>query len=264
MPSHPPTPCEAAVQRHEELTPGIYWLVLDVGEEFARPDPGQFVFLKVAQGMDPFLRRPMSVFAFSGSGKRRRLEILYRVTGRGTRVLASRGRGERIDLVGPLGRGFERGNPALLVAGGMGVAPLAFLAQAGSGEDELLLGCRSASGFPVDFIRERIPIPLGIVTEDGSCGGRGLASDLAREAGEKRGWRVEIAAAGPPAMLRAVAEIAAARKIRCQVSLEAPMACGVGACHGCVVPTRGADAYRRVCREGPGFVGGDIRWEALP
>ncbi len=265
MPSHPPIQCEAVVHRHEEVAPRVHWLALEVGSEFPRPDPGQFVFLRVADGWDPLLRRPMGVFGFGRMGGRRVLEILYQVVGRGTRLLAARGIGERVDVVGPLGRGFEGDHtrPRVLVAGGMGVAPLVYLFEV-SGGDVFILGCRSASEFPVDFIRERLATPIRVATEDGSRGSTGLASDLAREAGRERAWKVDVAAAGPVPMLQVLAGLCEANGVRCQVSLEARMACGLGSCLGCVVPTRTPDVYRRACKEGPVFEAGTIRWETLP
>ncbi len=266
MPLPHPIQHEAIVHRHEEVAPEVYWLSLDVGDEFPRPEPGQFVFMRVTDGWDPFLRRPMGVFGFGRTDGRRVLEILYKVVGRGTRLLTFRKRSEIINVIGPLGRRFEmnRRRSTMLVAGGMGVAPLVFLSQVAGGDDVFILGCRSASEFPVDFIRGRLPVPLRVATEDGSLGSMGLASDLAREVGQERGWDFEVAAAGPSPMLAAVAALCETQGVRCQVSLEARMACGVGSCLGCAVPARTPEVYLRACREGPVFESTDILWEALP
>lgn len=259
-----PIQCDAAVLHQERVGPGVYWLVLGVDAAFPAPVPGQFVFLKVSEGWEPFLRRPMSVFAFRRTRARSELEILYRVVGRGTALLARRRAGDGIDTLGPLGNGFRAGEglARILVAGGMGVAPLVFLASSLGAEDILILGCRSASEFPVEFVVERTPESTRVVTEDGSCGRSGLASDVAGDVAEERRGDIEFLAAGPSAMLAAVARLARARGARCQVCVEARMACGVGACNGCVVPTVGA-AYRRACKEGPVFEAEEIRWDAL-
>jgi len=162
MPKPRPIQRDAVILHQRQVTDGIYWLALDVGDPFPRPDPGQFVFLRVSENWDPFLRRPMGVFGFRREGAQGILEILYQVVGRGTEILSRRRKGESIDVLGPLGRGFEieRLRSRLLVAGGMGIAPLAFLAEVSATDDVFILGCRSAHEFPVDFLRERIGIPL--------------------------------------------------------------------------------------------------------
>ena len=145
----------AEILRNDRVAPEVYWLVLGLEPDFPPPSPGQFVLLRVQDAWEPFLPRPMSVFGFQKNGGEARLEILYRVVGRGTRVLASRGVGECVDVTGPLGQGFTPGSgpPRILVAGGMGVAPLVYLAARPEPDDVLVLGCRSQTEFPVDFIR---------------------------------------------------------------------------------------------------------------
>ena len=265
MPPQHPTQCEAFVAEHREVSPHIHWLVLAVEGEVAKPEPGQFVFLRVTDALDPFLRRPMSVFGFRESGSQSEIEILYRVVGRGTAVLARRRKGERVDLIGPLDRGFRLGDGPrrVLVAGGMGAAPLVYLAAHLPPEDELVLGCRSGAEFPVPFLEARVSRPVRVSTEDGSLGRRGLASELASDLAAEHGWAVQFMAAGPAGMLAALARLARDRKVGCQVCLEARMACGVGSCLGCVVPASGPEPYRRVCTEGPVFDAGEIRWEVL-
>jgi dihydroorotate dehydrogenase electron transfer subunit len=261
-----PIQSRAEILRNERVAPEVYWLVLGLEPGFPQPSPGQFVLLRVLDAWDPFLPRPMSIFGFQRVGGQARLEILYRVVGRGTRVLASRCAGEDMDVTGPLGRGFApgSGSPRILVAGGMGVAPLAYLAASPEPDDVLVLGCRSQTEFPVDFIRERTAVSFRVCSEDGSCGVTGVAPDLAQALAAEWDWKVEWVAAGPPAMLASVARLCEQRDVRCQVTVEAKMACGVGSCLGCAIPTRTPERYRRACKEGPVFEASDIRWENLP
>ncbi|MCK4547459.1 MAG: dihydroorotate dehydrogenase electron transfer subunit [Candidatus Eisenbacteria sp.] len=266
MPSPHPIPCRAEILRNEKVAPEVYWLELGLGGHFPPPYPGQFVLLRVLNAWEPFLLRPMSIFAFETSRRGSRMEVLYRVVGRGTRILASRCIGEPLDLIGPLGRGFQAGGgrPRILIGGGMGVAPLVFLASRPEPEDVLILGCRSTSEFPVDFVRERVRVPVRVCTEDGSCGVTGVAPEMAEALAAQCEWKVEVIAGGPPAMLAVVARLCEDRDVPCQVTLEARMACGTGSCLGCAIPTRPPGLYRRACTEGPVFEAREIRWEALP
>ncbi|MBW1734092.1 MAG: dihydroorotate dehydrogenase electron transfer subunit [Deltaproteobacteria bacterium] len=232
----------------------------------AEARPGQFVMLRVGQGMDPLLRRPFSI---CGTREHDLVLILYRVVGRGTGIMSRLGRGERLSVLGPLGRGFDMpGDRArsVLVAGGMGIAPLIFLARSAKGKALTLLAGFGTSG--------EIPplgelglggIDLHISTDDGSAGKKGLVTALLRDLLlELESDRLEIFACGPLPMLKEVAAMSLKEDIPCQVSLEARMACGLGACQGCA--TRGASdragTYVHVCVDGPVFAAGALDWEA--
>jgi len=209
--------------------------------------PGQFVMVEVPGGQFR-LRRPLSLHSVAGE----RVRLLVEPRGEGTKELAEAGVADTLGLAGPLGNGFplETVQTALLVGGGIGVAPLQFVADALRARG---IAVTAAFGFR-DEGQARLAGAfeigdLWVATDDGSIGRRGSAVDLAREVGA--GPQASVLACGPAPMLAAVREWAAAAGLSGYASLEAHMACGTGACHGCVVATR--DGYLRVCVEGPVF-----------
>jgi dihydroorotate dehydrogenase electron transfer subunit len=258
----------ARVAAHDELGPGLFRLALEAPEIAAAARPGQFVMLRVRHGADPLLARPFSVH---GADRRAGLvHILYRVAGRGTKVLSLTRPGKKLLLWGPLGTGFDLSAPELLlVAGGMGIAPLAFAAQelAEQGKQcRVLYGLPTEGGLESFTARLQASIAKGnttlsFATEDGSLGMKGLVTHLLEPALDS-GPDSQVLACGPLAMLRAVAELCGQRGAACQVSLEAPMACGVGVCLGCALPAAGG-GYLRVCREGPVVEAARVDWGRL-
>lgn len=234
--------------------------------------PGQFVMLQVHGGRDPLLRRPMSVCRAPGAS-RRRVEILYKVVGEGTRRLSRQPVGVRLAALGPLGNGFRlpagrRGGeepPPLLVAGGVGIAIFPFLAEAlrARGARPLLLyGARTSRDLVgLDLFRSR-GVDVRLATEDGSRGTKGFVTALLEPLLGGAGPRPAIFACGPTPMLRAVGALALERGAPCQLALESQMPCGIGVCLGCVVACPGdasGPIYRRVCTEGPVFEAGEVR-----
>ena len=237
--------------------------------------PGQFVQIKVTDTDEPLLRRPLSIHSVEGH-KSGVIELLYKVTGKGTELLSKKKPGEFLDVIGPLGNGFsypasQRPSvPAyILVAGGMGVAPLVFLAEKivshkvtrSQGHKVIvLIGAKTKSHILCGKEFRKIGCEVRIATDDGSKGLKGKVTELlnkmvTRSPGHQG---ANIYACGPEPMLRAVSKISAAYNIPAQISLEAHMSCGFGACLGCVVNTRGG--YKRVCKEGPVFLAEDIVW----
>jgi dihydroorotate dehydrogenase electron transfer subunit len=230
--------------------------------------PGQFVMIRVSRGIDPLLRRPFSI----GGTKEDLFLVLYRVVGRGTAILAQTKAGERLSVMGPLGKGFElpeRGSTPILVGGGIGVAPLWFLAQSlGKTKAEFMMGFASAGAILKPRHIKTTHIKVSVATDDGTKGRAGFVTDLLEEYLNKRGPdkdALSLFACGPKLMLKKVAQIASGYRLSCQVSLEASMACGLGACQGCVVKASHMEArpYYRVCEDGPVFQAGAIDWEAL-
>jgi NAD(P)H-flavin reductase len=215
-----------------------------------RPDPGQFYMLTAAErwggGEDerPFLPRAFSVLRAHDDGT---LDFLLEDVGPGTNRLCELGPGDGLHVLGPLGRGFTRpreNRRPILVGGGVGIAPLAIWADHLGAAALTLLGFRDA-----DHAEGAALIPgARIATDDGSQGYHGLVTDLLNaEVGCDP--RAEIYACGPPRMLEAVATIANELKIPAQLAMESGMACGFGACFGCVVATR--HGYVRLCVDGP-------------
>lgn len=254
------------VLEKKEIVPGWHLFELD-SPVLSRSEPGQFVQLRIGSVTDPLLRRPVSIhFADPAAG---RIRLLIRKAGRGTALAALSKAGDELELLGPLGRGFpslEERHPALLVGGGIGMAPLFFAAvqrQRAGLPFELLLGSRKGSLLPPDdyFLAHSIK-PL-LVTEDGSRGGPGTVIALLKKRLALIRGPARVHACGPGPMLPPVVELARSAGIPVHLSLESRMACGVGACLGCVLPVYagGGIEYRRVCRDGPVFDGEDVCFE---
>jgi dihydroorotate dehydrogenase electron transfer subunit len=217
------------------------------------PDPGQFYMLAAAHrwggGEDerPFLPRAFSVLRAAED----RLQFLVEDVGPGTKRLAELVPNDRLWILGPLGRGFARpreGRRPILVGGGVGIAPLAILSDA-LGDATTLLGFRDAH-----HAEGAALIPgARIATDDGSTGHHGLVTDLLR-AEARSDARIEVYACGPPPMLEAVRRLVG--DVPAQLALESGMACGYGACFGCVVPTK--QGYVRLCVDGPVLDAADL------
>jgi len=242
--------------------------------------PGQFAMLsagaqQAARRTDPLLPRPMAVYRAEAGVGGSDVEILYKIAGRGTALLAEALPGQRVAIVGPLGRAFpppRSGERVIIVAGGTGIASVYELAArlAGAHPVEILFGARTASDLMALADFEALKIPLQVATEDGSTGVRGLVTDLLESALDEpvpsaalpgSGRRIYVC--GPTAMMRRCAEIAAERSVPCVAALENAMACGFGVCLGCAAPLR-EGGYALVCRDGPAFDAASIDWERLP
>ena len=236
-------------------------LELAAPEIAARAVPGQFVQVLCGDDSPRVLRRPYSIF-YAAEGL---VSLLVKPVGKGSRWLAERRRGDVLDLVGPLGKGFEvEGGEVGLVAGGTGIAPLYFLAArlAGSGgKPRLFWGMESGGEFE-DLPRElERSMGANVATMDGSLGKAGSVLDALPPWGDT-GFRA-LCACGPLGMLRALRRYCDEGGIPLQVSLEERMACGVGACQGCAVPVKeDPPGYRMVCRDGPVFDAEDLDWES--
>lgn len=237
-------------------------LIFRVPDSF-RPRPGQFVHI-LCGGEGRILRRPYSVFRRS----EKTASVLVREAGGGSAWLRGRKLGETLDILGPLGRGFdvEGDGKSYLVAGGTGIAPLVFLhasLRERGVETVLLWGMESADEYgslPGELAEEA---DLYLATLDGSLGIRGTVVDLVMKGEATVGCR--IYACGPRPMLVALVERLPPKGIAgLQVSVEERMACGLGVCRGCVVPAaRPLGGYLTVCRDGPVFRGEELDWEGL-
>jgi len=256
----------ATVKSNQPMGPGVYLLILEAPAIATAAQPGQFVMLRVSPGPEPLLARPFSVHGVEGG----RVLILYQVVGKGTALLKEVVEGQELVMWGPLGRGFElSGQRPALVGGGIGIAPLAFAAERLSKEvDEVSLfyGLPGSTGLDplMELFEQRldpVKVALSFSTEDGSLGKEGLVTFLLQDSlslpvAERPD---AVLACGPMPMLKAVAAMCAEYEAPCQVSLEAPMACGVGACLGCAVPAAGG-GYARACAEGPVMDAALIDW----
>lgn len=249
----------AQILSNSEVLPRVYLLWARAPEIAASSQPGQFVMVRCGEGYAPLLRRPLSIHRISDDGSK--LALLFAVVGRGTGWLAQRKEGEGIDLIGPLGRGFTvhpDSTKLLLVAGGIGIAPLVYLAERALADGcsvKLLLGAESASQI---YPRNLVPQDAEpfIATADGSMGEKGLVTDLLPRFVD---WADQIFACGPIPMYRTMAAMELAKPV--QVLLEQMMGCGFGACFGCRIETR--QGMKFVCKDGPVFELSEVTWEEI-
>jgi dihydroorotate dehydrogenase electron transfer subunit len=244
--------------------------------------PGQFLMLRLPGVGDPLLGRPLALYdvVLDADGRATSLDIVYLAIGKMTRRLATLARGASLELWGPLGNGFppQPAEHLVMVAGGIGQTPFLSLAKeylglqgygrqgrhpARAGQLTLLYGVRSAAYLAgVDDFRQ-LGVGVRVSTDDGSAGHQGLVTDLIRPAVASSKLASRLVCCGPEKMMAAAARIARELELPCQVSLESPMACGVGACFSCVVKVREGDGwdYRRSCIEGPVFDARDVEIE---
>lgn len=263
------------VSVNKRVATGHFLLGVALAPTFSTPLPGQFVMLRNLHNGQSLLSRPFSVFGFRKEEQGVILELLCRIAGRETLRLSELEPGAEIEIMGPLGRGFSISpgvDTMIVVAGGVGVAPLSFLLKElkelvisdAKPSVTAFLGAKNAElVFALGESLKNIS-SLHLATDDGSAGYHGLVTDLlAEELLHFDHGTSRIFACGPTPMAKALAHILTDRTIHCQVSLEERMACGVGACLGCVIPARGDDGqtvYKRVCKDGPVFDIREIVW----
>lgn len=248
----------AAVTRNRRVMPETHCLRLFAPEIARAGQPGQFVHLRVSQSWDPLLRRPMSLFRLLDE----EIEVLVRAVGAGSRLLCRLPEGAEVDCLGPLGQGFRigpRDRHLLLVGGGYGVAALMPLAERAVREGREVVLCMGAQTAEQLLPGHEVPpeAEYRVATDDGSAGHHGFVTDLAPEL---LPWADAVFACGPHPMLATLADLArrlAPRK-SVQCALEAYMACGIGVCLSCVVPTR--HGYRLVCKDGPVMEAREVVW----
>lgn len=237
----------ATVIRQECIATGIFSMWIDTSIADAAV-PGQFISVYVNDA-SRLLPRPISICETEAH----RLRIVYRIAGEGTGQLSQLRANDRISILGPLGNGFAlHENKAMLIGGGIGIPPMLFLAKNLKGEKKIVLGFRDEL-FLVDELKAYGNVT--VATEDGSAGVKGTVMDAIRE---KQLSAHEIYACGPTPMLRAIKAYAAEQNIPAWVSMEERMACGVGACLGCVCTSTDIDAHslvhnKRICADGPVF-----------
>jgi dihydroorotate dehydrogenase electron transfer subunit len=283
----------ARVHAHRDAGAGHRWLELTVPRGFREPKPGEFVQLLLAEPSGVFLPRPMSVASVARRGGALAIGFLYAPIGAGTKLLAALEAGASVDVLGPLGRGFplEHAGVPVLVAGGRGVAPLLFAAEAlargrrrGAVRSiEFVFGARSKAQL-VGLAEARRGVRaaggrLHLATDDGSAGIRGTVLDALDVLAPRLSGPPVLHACGPHGMLRAIAEWALARNAPAFLAMESVMACGIGVCRGCPLP-RAASAraafdpertpslfgnreYAMCCTEGPVFDARDLDWERV-
>ncbi len=263
---------------NQEIAPGYYRMRILAPEYQQLATPGQFVMFRVQHTFLPLLRRPFGIFRVGfmpadcdAMPEKEFIEIIYKVVGSGTEIMQELHQGDRIELLGPLGRGFETGDPAeekILVGGGIGLVPLYMLAEklVQTSKVRLLMGGRTRDDIITVTEFERLGVETYVSTEDGSLGEQGLVTSVLEQKLAAQP-KAAVFACGPMPMIDAVQKICAGYSTSLQVSLEALMACGVGACLGCVVKGAGhSDAEPRYlcsCKQGPVFRAEQLDWSRL-
>ena len=261
---------DTTVLWNQPAAPGYYRMGLACAGGFDAARPGQFVMVRTGTGATPLLRRPFSLLGLIREKNRTTgIEILFKVVGKGTEQLSRCREGDRLSVIGPLGNAFlvpDTCRQLILVAGGVGVPPIRFLAQSLLEREGDLNRCVVCLGGRTrdDLVCiTEFDLPgflLDVSTDDGSQGNPGVVTRSLERALDA-GPADLICACGPVGMLKAVSAIAVARGIACQVSIEAMMACGMGACLGCAVGVTDDDTrYRHVCTDGPVFDACRLRW----
>jgi len=247
--------------------PGVCLIWLDSPQIASQAQPGQFVMVRCGEGLEYQLRRPLSIHQQDGN----KIALLFTVVGKGTRWLSQCQAGDNIDLLGPLGNGYSvhpGSHNLLLVAGGIGIAPLYSLASSASKEGysiRILLGARTAIQLYLkEYQYQYIKAEFVLVTEDGTAGKKGMITDLLPDF---IGWADQIFACGPTLMYHTMYHALLAHDPQLlktkpvQISLEVRMGCGLGVCYGCTVKTK--SGLRQVCKDGPIFDLDDILWDEL-
>lgn len=273
---------EAPVIENVRLARDTYRLRFEAPAIAATITPGQFVMVRLAGIDDPLLGRAFAVYDLSED--RTAVDVAYLVHGKLTTTLAARQPGDRVEVWGPLGNGF-RGDDReidqlILVAGGIGYTPFLAVGKEALGKETygepssrqrlsaakvtLCYGVRTADLLAGEDAFRSAGIDLRVASDDGSIGHHGLVTDLLQRVLEETAdRRRRVACCGPEPMMEAVAKLSEAAGVRCDVSLETPMACGMGICYSCVAKVRQPDGewdYKRTCVDGPVFDSTEIEW----
>lgn len=241
---------KAEVNENIALNENHYLLTFSPLKDTLKPEGGQFYMLGVSSTYDPLLKRPFSFF--------RQDQILYRLKGKGTLLMKGLKKGDILDMIGPLGNSYplpSQNHTPLIVAGGIGIASLFPLIESLKKKAVVIYGARTKSHLLMLNELRAYAKELILCTDDGSLGKKATVVEMLSEFSKSN---YLIYSCGPREMLEAISEIALKRKIKGYISLETPMACGVGACLGCAVKTK--SGYKRVCKEGPIFRIEDLQW----
>ena len=261
---------QATIRFRHQVAPDCFHLGFDCDGELLKAVPGQFVMVQVGKRGTPLLRRPFSICGLMGGhGRAEGVELLVKVVGPGTRRLTDTGVGESVNLLGPLGHGFRVGvndRSIYLAAGGIGVAPIRFLAgdliaKGVRPEDcRVFLGGRSHQDLLCRDDFRDWGIAVILTTDDGTAGDQCLVTDPLEIAIQDRRPDL-VCACGPHGMLACIAGISERHNVPCQLSIETMMACGMGVCLGCAGESRKQqDTYLHACVHGPVFSAEDLNF----
>ncbi|RLB73266.1 MAG: dihydroorotate dehydrogenase electron transfer subunit [Deltaproteobacteria bacterium] len=263
------------VLSNQEISPGYFRMKILAPGYSNASHPGQFVMFRVQRSLPPLLRRPFGIFRVGfmpadcdNMAAKEFIEIIYKVVGSGTEIMQGLHQGDPVELLGPLGTGFDCGDAAgekILVGGGIGLVPLYSLAEqlVQTSRVRLLMGGRTRDDIITVTEFERLGVETYVSTEDGSLGEEGLVTRVLERKLDKYP-DASVFACGPMPMIEAVQKICLRYEVPLQVSLEALMACGVGACLSCVVKGEGHSEsephYLCTCTSGPVFAAEKLDW----
>lgn len=273
---------EASIEKHRPIAKDTWQLTFAAPNLASRAVPGQFFMVRIAGQNDPLIGRALAMYDMhrDAAGQPHSVSVVYTVKGKFTQALARRNAGDRVEVWGPLGNGFstEPVDHLILVAGGVGQTPMLTLASAALGiakygemGDEkafakkvsLCYGARTKEYLAGLDDFERVCSSVRIATDDGSLGHHGRVTEVLKEVLAESKTSCRIACCGPEPMMEAVSEVASSFGVACEVSLETPMACGIGICFTCVAKIKQEDGqwdYQRTCVEGPVFDAEKIVW----
>ncbi len=251
----------APITATKQITADIFRITLHAPAIADSAQPGQFVMVKTTEGYDPLLRRPFSIHDVPDN---QHIRLLYKVLGKGTVFLSQLKKGQKINIVGPLGNKFkfDKHTKGFVVGGGMGIAPLLFLSRRlkknlANSNFTVLLGARNIDEIkPLadDFLA--LDLPIHCATDDGSYGHHGFVTELFPDTTTHSDM---VFVCGPTPLMAAMSKKCEAHNISCQASLETHMACGLGACLGCTIHASDF-SYKHVCKHGPIFDASEVLW----
>jgi len=251
-----PTQKLCPVLSAKQIYPGAFAMEVDAGEIARKALPGQFVHVRCGDRL--LLRRPISVCDVNGDC----MKLVFEVRGEGTKWLSQRRAGDTLDLLGPLGHGFDvSGKKVILAGGGIGVPPLLYAARRCAGEVYVVLGFRSRERAMLleDFQMLNNVKSLTLASDDGTLGFHGTLKTPLEQIMDRESDFTDVLSCGPKPMLWAVSQVAWEHQVPCQVSMEERMGCGMGACLVCACALADG-SMRRVCKDGPVFHAEEVDW----
>ena len=247
------------IKENRAISDSFYLLTFNWDKSWGIPSAGMFLEVKVSESTTPLLRRPLGFSAYDSNSNT--ASLIYEVRGSATKILAEKTDGDKIGLIAPLGTHFSKNpNKILAIGGGVGLGPALFAAQQAFDNNspfKLILGYRNSKLVPnLEFAKHLNPI---ICTDDGSVGFNGNVVEYLKSLNDNEIENSTIQSCGPIPMLKACHNYSLESSINCEVSMEEMMACGVGACSGCVIEMARGD-LSKVCKDGPVFKSGDLAW----
>ena len=254
---------EVKLVKKEKLREDLFKFSVESKEIAENAKPGQFLEIRISDNIDPFLRRPISIYNIDKENKI--VEFIFQIRGKGTKILSEKQEGDLIDILGPLGYGtfeIKENKSAMIIGGGIGIFPLYELAKQLKEKENnttIYLGFRNKDFVCLEEEFKEVSNKLVVTTDDGSYGNSGFAIEyMKKDISENKPDM--IYACGPLPMLKAVRELSIEENIPCQISLEERMGCGIGACLGCAVKVISGESqrYGHVCKEGPVFNANEV------